>query len=60
MADTNPENTQNEEIKEQQDEVTAFDVKAGAEGVDYDKLIERFGCEKITQEQIDQIERITG
>ncbi|EGR30745.1 tryptophanyl-tRNA synthetase, putative [Ichthyophthirius multifiliis] len=30
------------------------------ENVDYDKLISEFGCQKIQQEMIDKIERLTG
>jgi tryptophanyl-tRNA synthetase len=40
--------------------VTPWDVEAGDDGVDYDKLIKPFGCEPITQAQIDRIERLTG
>mmetsp|Transcript_31141 Transcript_31141/g.72508 ORF Transcript_31141/g.72508 Transcript_31141/m.72508 type:complete len:484 (+) Transcript_31141:72-1523(+) len=40
--------------------VTPWEVEAGEDGVDYAKLIEQFGCEPITQEQIDRIERLTG
>jgi len=40
--------------------VTPWEVEAGEEGVDYDKLIKQFGCEPITAEQIARIERLTG
>jgi len=40
--------------------VTPWDVEAGEDGVDYDKLIREFGCQPITQEQIERIERLTG
>ena len=42
------------------DEVTAFEVKAGDKGVDYDKLIDKYGCFKIEKEQLERIERLTG
>ena len=35
-------------------------VEAGEDGVDYDKLIETFGCQPITAEQIERVERLTG
>ena len=36
-------------------------MKAGSDkGIDYDKLIDKFGCSRITPELISQIERITG
>jgi len=40
--------------------VTPWEVEAGEDGVDYGKLIESFGCEAITPEQILRIERLTG
>lgn len=46
------------EVKEQI--VTAFDVEAGAEGVDYDKLIDQFGCDKISEAHLEKIEQLTG
>lgn len=42
------------------DLVTAFEVKAGEEGVDYDKLIEKFGCDHIRPDQLEKIEQLTG
>jgi len=40
--------------------VTPWEVEAGEDGVDYDKLIETFGCQPITPEQIERIEKLTG
>ena len=54
------ENTNQEEVEVDQDEVTAFDVKAGDKGVDYDKLIDKYGCFKIDKEHLDRMERLTG
>jgi tryptophanyl-tRNA synthetase len=45
-------------IKEQI--VTAFEVEAGEGGVDYDKLIDQFGCDKITEEHLQKIEELSG
>ncbi|PAV86277.1 hypothetical protein WR25_10680 [Diploscapter pachys] len=43
------------------DKVTPWSVSAGsATGVDYDKLIAKFGCRKMTQELIDRIVKMTG
>lgn len=39
--------------------VTPWDVEA-ENGVDYDKLIDSFGCSKIDQSLIDRIEKLTG
>lgn len=40
--------------------VTPWEVEAGDEGVDYDKLIASFGCEAISPELIERLERLTG
>lgn len=40
--------------------VTAFEVEAGAEGVDYDKLIDQFGCDKISEAHLQRIEELSG
>lgn len=43
------------------DVVTPWDVKAASDsGVDYDKLVERFGCSKISPELIERFEKVTG
>lgn len=40
--------------------VTPWDVKGGEKGIDYGKLIEKFGSEPITPELIARVERLTG
>jgi len=43
------------------DVVTPWDVQADSDkGVDYDKLIERFGSSPISQELLDRCEKLTG
>ncbi|KAL3984761.1 tryptophan--tRNA ligase [Acanthocheilonema viteae] len=43
------------------DLVTPWDVTASSKrGIDYDKLIAKFGCYKITQDLINRLERIIG
>lgn len=56
-----------EEVKQQQDAptdediVTSFGIQAATnKGIDYDKLIERFGCYPITDEIKQKIEQLTG
>lgn len=44
--------------KDEDDFIVTHEKVAGK--IDYDKLIERFGSEKITTELVDRIERITG
>ena len=49
--------TDGEQVGEQV--VTPFEVDA-ADGVDYEKLIDQFGCQPITPEQLDRVEKLTG
>lgn len=53
--------TENSECKNEITEqiVTAYEVQASDEGVDYDKLIKQFGCDKITEKQLGKIEILT-
>ncbi len=39
--------------------VDPWTVEAGPGGIDYDKLIAQFGCERVSNELIERIERIT-
>merc|ERR1712232_1234544 len=41
-------------------EVTPWDVKGGENGIDYNRLIEKFGTTPIDQNLINRIEKITG
>lgn len=44
-----------------QDDVTPWAVNAASDtGIDYDKLIKRFGCSKIDQKLIERFERLTN
>jgi tryptophanyl-tRNA synthetase len=40
--------------------VTPFDVQAGEKGVDYNRLIDEFGCQLISDELLARFERLTG
>ena len=46
--------------KEQGQVVTPWEVEAGEQGIDYNKLIEQFGTAPITKELIERIEKVTG
>jgi len=47
--------------EEEEDDVNPWDVRAKDEkGIDYDKLIKRFGSSKIDQALLDRIEKATG
>jgi len=39
--------------------VDPWTVEAGPGGIDYDKLIAQFGCERVSNELIERIERLT-
>src|SRR5215217_6212844 len=44
-----------------EDVVTAFNIEAASEkGIDYEKLIKKFGCYAITPEMVEKLERLTG
>eukprot|EP01022_Parablepharisma_sp_SALTPOND_P033063 TRINITY_DN88123_c1_g1_i1.p1 TRINITY_DN88123_c1_g1~~TRINITY_DN88123_c1_g1_i1.p1 ORF type:complete len:507 (+),score=56.27 TRINITY_DN88123_c1_g1_i1:1657-3177(+) len=50
-----------EEEKVEEDVVDPFRIVAASDkGVDYDKLIKKFGCSKITPELLEKFEKITG
>uniref|UniRef100_A0A0R3RQH7 Tryptophan--tRNA ligase, cytoplasmic n=1 Tax=Elaeophora elaphi TaxID=1147741 RepID=A0A0R3RQH7_9BILA len=50
-----------DETDEDDDLVTPWDVTASSKkGIDYDKLIAKFGCYRITEDLINRFERITG
>lgn len=41
--------------------VTPWDVQGGADGkIDYNKLVEQFGCQTINEKLIERIEKLTG
>ena len=44
-------------VEETEGEVNPWEVKGK---VDYDKLIEKFGCSAISEEQVQKIEKVTG
>ncbi len=50
-----------EDQKSTEQVVTPWDVSGGADGkIDYNKLVEQFGCQTIHQELIERIEKVTG
>lgn len=61
MSIEEPEQRAGGDGEEEDDLVNPWKVESkSAKGVDYDKLIKRFGSSKIDQELIDRIEKITG
>lgn len=58
-AEDTASSTQEEEKKTEQ-KVTAFEVEAGETGVDYNKLIDQFGCDRINEKHLEKIEELTG
>jgi tryptophanyl-tRNA synthetase len=54
-----PSETTNEQQEEQV--VTPWEVAANDGGkIDYDKLIDRFGCQRIDQSLVQRVERLTS
>lgn len=50
-----------QKISVDEDVVTAFNISAASEkGIDYEKLIQKFGCYAITPEMVEKIEYLTG
>ena len=50
--------TGDEEPQNDEDVVTPFDIQAKDDkGIDYDKLIDKYGCFPITPELIERLER---
>lgn len=50
-----------QEEEESKDEVTPFLIQATKDtGIDYDKLVDRFGCSRMNDELREKIERLTG
>lgn len=48
-------------LNEAEDIVTAFNIEAASEkGIDYEKLIKKFGCYAITPDMVERIEKLTG
>ena len=46
---------------ESEDVVTAFEIQATSDkGIDYAKLIDKYGCFPITPEQIERIKELSG
>lgn len=47
-------------VEEKEDVVTPFNISSGDKGVDYDKLVAKFGCQFVTPDHLNQIEELTG
>ena len=48
------------EEEEEEQVVNPWEVSAGKGGIDYDKLVDQFGCQRIDDALIDRIARLTG
>ncbi|KAM0893986.1 hypothetical protein ACQ4PT_024731 [Festuca glaucescens] len=61
MASAAPEAEKKEEgLEEQEQVVNPWEVSAGKGGIDYDKLVDQFGCQRLDAAIIDRVERLTG
>ena len=53
--------TTTEEQKPTEDEVSAFNIQAASDkGIDYEKLIEKYGCFHLTDDLIKRVESLSG
>lgn len=52
--------SEEEESLEEEQTVTPWDVQGGSKGIDYTKLIKKFGSTPISPELIARVERVTG
>ncbi|GJM95496.1 hypothetical protein PR202_ga12238 [Eleusine coracana subsp. coracana] len=48
------------EVKEEEQVVNPWEVSAGKGGIDYDKLVDQFGCQRIDAALVDRIARLTA
>lgn len=46
--------------KEEEQVVNPWEVSAGKGGIDYDKLVNQFGCQRLDAATIDGVSRLTG
>ncbi|XBI79283.1 hypothetical protein VPH35_088799 [Triticum aestivum] len=49
-----------EKKEEEEQVVNPWEVSAGKGGIDYDKLVDQFGCQRLDAPLIDRIARLTG
>lgn len=62
MSSTNP---QDPNYQSQEQKVTPWDVEGEvvdgvSKAIDYEKLMKQFGCQPLTNEMIERLERLTG
>ena len=56
-----PESVQESGGKDGDMVITPWEVSGGSDGkIDYNKLVEQFGCQMIDQSLVERIERLTG
>ena len=48
------------EKEEQEQVVSPWEVSAGKGGIDYDKLVDQFGCQRLDAALVDRVARLTG
>jgi tryptophanyl-tRNA synthetase len=48
------------EVEEEQQVVNPWEVSAGKGGIDYDKLVDQFGCQRIDAALVDRVARLTA
>ena len=48
------------EKEEQEQVVSPWEVSAGKGGIDYDKLVDQFGCQRLDAALVDRVARLTA
>lgn len=54
------EASENEKEKREEQVVNPWEVSAKGGKIDYDKLIEKFGCQRLNQSVVERVERLTS
>ncbi|KAG2453564.1 hypothetical protein HYH02_001783 [Chlamydomonas schloesseri] len=61
MAEEQPKVEAAQEAGEQEQVIDPWSVSGGADGrIDYNKLLEQFGCSKLTDDLVARVEKLTG
>lgn len=47
-------------MEQAEDIVTPFNISSGEKGVDYNKLVEKFGCQLVTNDHVAEVESLIG
>uniref|UniRef100_A0A0D9Y014 Tryptophan--tRNA ligase, cytoplasmic n=1 Tax=Leersia perrieri TaxID=77586 RepID=A0A0D9Y014_9ORYZ len=60
MAEADAAVVRNEETEEEEQVVNPWEVSAGKGGIDYDKLVDQFGCQRLDDALVARVARLTS